>query len=88
MAAAEIRPHVPAAGLLAPSAILERFVIETICQQTLCSDPQVSRLKPELAPLSMPVRPAGYRHGPAGRPSGGNAASELRLLRRSGTLSR
>ena len=81
MAAAEIRPHVPAAGLLAPSAILERFVIETICQQTLCSDPQVSRLKPELAPLSMPVRPAG-------RPSGGNAASELRLLRRSGALSR
>ena len=37
---------------------------------------------PELALLSMPVRPAGYRHGPAGRPSGGNAASELRLLRR------
>ena len=32
---------------------------------------------PELAPLSMPVRP-----------SGGNAASELRLLRRSGALSR
>ena len=39
--------------------------------QTLCSGPQVSRLKPELALLSMPVRPAGYRHGPAGRPSGG-----------------
>ena len=30
----------------------------------------------------MPVRPAGYRHGPLGRPLGGYAASELRLLRR------
>ena len=48
--------------------------------QIPCSGPQVSRLKPGLALLSMPVRPAGYRHGP----SGGNAAGELRRHRRRG----
>ena len=84
----ETRTGLDVEVLVQPPSILERFAIESIRQPASCDLAQVSRLKPELAPLSMPVRPAGYRHGPAGRPSGGNAASELRLLRRSGALSR
>lgn len=68
--------------------MLELFAIESICQPRSYVLARRFHASTGAALLSMPVRPAGYRHGPAGRPSGDNAASELRLLRRSGALGR